>query len=178
MTFSIFQTTVQILTQDIFPIVSSPILWTLLSLFVIALLLRACFPCVTLSGLERRIETVQRMLKEYKDMGPVLNTNDIMSGYINYEQCQSRRVAFELEKRLRRITQDAHKIFSEDHNTSRISYLSLRRVIIISSLSKKLCTLEKDIKYAQTMGLKYRNNQVLELMSRISPDTTSESEEV
>ncbi|GAW07109.1 hypothetical protein LENED_009077 [Lentinula edodes] len=101
-----------------------------------------------------------------------------MSGYINYEQCQSRRVAFELEKRLRRITQDAHKIFSEDHNTSRISYLSLRRVIIISSLSKKLCTLEKDIKYAQTMGLKYRNNQVLELMSRISPDTTSESEEV
>ncbi|KAJ3813765.1 hypothetical protein EV368DRAFT_66513 [Lentinula lateritia] len=177
MTFSIFQTTVQILTQDILPIVSSPILWTLLSLFVIALLLRACFPCVTLSGLERRIETVQKTLKEYKDIGSVLNTNDIMSGFINYEH-PSRRVAFELEKRLRRITQDAHKIFSEDHKTSWISCLSLRRVIIISLLSKKLYTLERDIKYTQTVALKYRNNQVLELMSRISPDTASEHGEV
>ncbi|KAJ4484998.1 hypothetical protein C8J55DRAFT_487992 [Lentinula edodes] len=175
MKFSISEPFMQILTQDI-PIISSPLFWALLSFFTAVIILRTCFPhaIVTLNGLQHRIDAVLKVITEYRDVG--LAANDGISGFIDDRSSSRRQAALEFEKCLRRIKRDAYTIFLEDHNTPWTQYLSLRRVRMICSSSKKLHTLEKEIKYAQAVYSDFRNSRALELIIRIYPDTTSVGE--
>ncbi|KAE9400595.1 hypothetical protein BT96DRAFT_919429 [Gymnopus androsaceus JB14] len=70
MTFeSLMETEVgQIIAQDIYPMASSPIAWTLaLTISALILLFRCIFfPCITLRGLEGTIETVDQLLEKYR----------------------------------------------------------------------------------------------------------------
>ncbi|KAJ4485858.1 hypothetical protein J3R30DRAFT_3401574 [Lentinula aciculospora] len=57
MTFTILETSIQILTQDILPLTSTPIRWTFMCMFGVMVILHGvCFPCVTLDGLEHRVQ--------------------------------------------------------------------------------------------------------------------------
>ncbi|KAJ3913101.1 hypothetical protein F5877DRAFT_84114 [Lentinula edodes] len=84
------------------PITSSPTFWTLLSFFTTVIILRTCFPhaTVTLNGLQHRIDAVQKVIVEYRDIG--LTANDVISAFNDDQSSSRRHAALEFEKRLRR----------------------------------------------------------------------------
>ncbi|KAE9400600.1 hypothetical protein BT96DRAFT_919437 [Gymnopus androsaceus JB14] len=165
----------QIIAQDIYPIASSPIAWTLTFTISALIILLRCifFPCITLQGLKSTIQTVDQLLKEYH--------SDLFSS-LPIRAVKIPNKYTEYREHLLRIENSALDISLGNRSARKMSwmkYLSIKRIFSrlhdVSSCYKKAYILQRKIKHSRDMISKRRNSSLIELIVLQRGDRTRRS---
>ncbi|KAF9074777.1 hypothetical protein BDP27DRAFT_1359048 [Rhodocollybia butyracea] len=110
----------EVLTQDILPKASSPILWIFVFVAVsISILLRALlFPCVTLSSLRRTVDAVDELLKGHEAGIHTMHTSIVSDGCVDCTDSLRQCINYK---------QSWLRIYERDRNSSWTMCFSLTR---------------------------------------------------
>ncbi|KAE9385292.1 hypothetical protein BT96DRAFT_1007188 [Gymnopus androsaceus JB14] len=156
----------QILTQYIFPITSSPILWTLASTLGASIILhRTCVPCTTVRKLRLARSAVDILLASH-------NLMELVSGSSNlplYNEIIVREY-MDYQRHLLRIQQKIDDISVNECTAQKLpwkDYLSPTRVFnhvfTISLCYKDIRTLQRKIEHSKALSSKRRSDLMVQL---------------
>ncbi|KIK59206.1 hypothetical protein GYMLUDRAFT_245624 [Collybiopsis luxurians FD-317 M1] len=173
MALTLSKLAVQILTENIIPVVLGPILWMIMPALVLSLILHyTWFPCLSLQTLDAKIKDVVSLLEGYEQN----IRSQCLSDAIDYDQ--HKRLYKNFEGRLLRIKRVAHKRSDQDYKVATWKkYISFSRAAMLSSSYKKLLKLKTDVEHYNVLVLKGQNNHLLKMTHLYHRNVSSSPEE-
>ncbi|KAE9400623.1 hypothetical protein BT96DRAFT_919289 [Gymnopus androsaceus JB14] len=156
----------QILTQDILPIASNPILWTLTSILGASIILRRIYvPCTTVRKLQLARSAVEKLLAN-QNLTELVSDSSTLPLYNHHivNECM------EHKRHLLRIQQKIDAIRVEECTAQKLpwmDYLSptriFNRVRAISLCYKEIRTLQSKIEHSKALISKRRSDLMVQL---------------
>ncbi|KAF5346622.1 hypothetical protein D9757_013565 [Collybiopsis confluens] len=176
MTYAPLQMFIEVFTNDVLPLVSSPMLWMAASILLAVVILWALHArawCLSLHQLKITIKVTKELLKEYKE-------NIVIHFLCDNVDCDEHKNRYkDHERRLLSIESIVHSVSEADYKAPFWrKYISFGRALSIVSGYRELRKLNMDIQQSGSSVLKGHNDYMLQtthLRRRNAPNTPSTS---